>query len=175
MQDRARTQFLSIVVLAVVFAAGGLVGAAVVRTDPTEMAGPVAMPAPDREAAAPVEEPEERRRRYMFEQAGATEEQAAYIRAEIFPWYRNAIDELERDSVVMALDARADSIRDEARAAWRELEAYWDPRRDALQDSARKLIRAVLDPAAQEAYDSIVAERVRRGRERDDDDRGRSP
>jgi hypothetical protein len=177
MEDRTRTQFLSVVVLAVVFAAGGLVGAAVVRSDGSTYPATVAVPAPEREVSAGEAETERepRDRRFMFEQAGATEEQAAYIRREIFPWYRNAIDEIERDSTFLALDARADSVRDEARAAWRELEAYYHPRRDALQDSARKLIREVLDPAAQVAYDSILAERSRHDRDRDDDDRGRRP
>jgi hypothetical protein len=168
MQDRARTQFLSAVVLVVVFAAGGLVGAAVVGSDSPAPEDPVALAESD-EQAAESEADGNRRRQYMFERAGATEEQSEYIRSEIIPWYRGALNALEEDSTVEALDARADSARDAWRSAWRDLEAYYDPRRDALEDSARALIRDVLDPPAQLAYDSIVAQDNRR--ERDDDRR----
>lgn len=172
MENRARTQFLSAVVLVVVFAAGGLVGAAVVGPEREVAEAPVTLPASA--DTAEVAEPREERRQYMFERAGATEEQAEYIRAEIFPWYERAVDELWADSTVQALDDRRDSLRSEYRAANRDIEAYYEPRRDALLDSARARIRAVLDPRAQLAYDSLVASLVAERNRRSRDD-GRHP
>lgn len=177
MESRARTQFLSAVVLVVVFAAGGLVGAALApRTsapaDPAD--GAVSLPDSEAEGAEGSEDSgndrDRRRFQYMFERAGATEDQSEHIRSEILPWFEQALDDLWNDSTVQALDDRADSLRDEQRSARRELESYYEPRREALTDSARALIRAVLDPRAQLAYDSIVADRNRRQR---DDDRRR--
>ncbi|MDT8367944.1 MAG: hypothetical protein RQ745_01965 [Longimicrobiales bacterium] len=169
MEDRARSQFLSIVVLVVVFAAGGLVGAAVTDRDVESAEESTAHPAEESEGEAPGNTEGERRRQYMFERAGATEEQASWIRSEILTWYRAAIKELENDSTIRALDSRADSARDEWRARWRELEMHYRPRREALEDSARTLIREVLDPEVQLRYDSILAEWDRR--ERDSDER----
>lgn len=171
MQDRARTQFVSAVVLVVVFAAGGLVGAAVVGSDASPRnSGPVALTASP-ELAEESGNDGDRRRQFMFERAGATEEQSEHIRSEIIPWYRGALEDLEEDSTFKALDARADSARDTWRAAWRDLEAFYDPRSEALEDSARALIKGVLDEPARLAYDSILAEWDRDRRRRDDDRR----
>ncbi len=176
MADRARTQFLSVVVLVVVFAAGGLVGAAVgrqpaVADGPSD--GPVNLATQDDEAGDAGErdsgDREQRRYQTMYERAGATEEQSERIRSEILPWYSAARDSLWNDPAVQALDVLEDSLRSEHRAARRELLDYYEPREQALTDSARALIRAVLDPPAQLAYDSLVAERNRR--ERDDGNR----
>jgi len=163
-ESRARTQFLSAVVLVVVFAAGGLVGAAVAGPDTASATDPVTMP------AEPTEDREdeggrERNNQYMFERAGATEAQAQQIRSEIFPWYQEELDRLWEDSAVQALDEVRDSLRREYRSADRALENYYDPLREALRDSARVLIRAELDPQAQIAYDSILAARSTRGRD----------
>lgn len=165
MEDRARTQFLSAVVIIVVFAAGGLVGAAVAGPDTAATsADPVAMPSGQVEEAQ-EERSTERNNQFMFERAGATEAQAERIRSEIFPWYQDALDQLWADSAVQALDDVRDSLRREYRSADRALEDYYDPRRNALRDSARLLIRAELDPQAQVAYDSIVAARSNRVRD----------
>jgi len=163
-QDRARTQFLSAVLLVVVFSAGGLVGAAVSGNDRPTTSAPVALPAPEAEGQGEERE-DARRNQYMFERAGATEAQAERIRSEILPWYQQALEDLWADSTVQALDHVRDSLRGEFRAADRAIEDYYDPRREALTDSARALIRAALDPAAQLVYDSLVNERNRRNRD----------
>ena len=170
MADRARTQFLSAVVLVVVFAAGGLVGAAVVRPSTDVATGPVTIPEPAAvEDESSPNEDDGRRYQTMYERAGATEAQSELIRSDIIPWYVDARDELWNSSEVQALDAREDSLRADYRSARRELLNYYEPKEQALTDSARALIRAVLDPPAQAAYDSLVAQRNRR--ERDDDRR----
>lgn len=158
MQDRVRAQFLSAVVLVVVFAAGGLVGAAISGSGSgtDAAAGPVTAPESDQDEDRDDED-RDRRRMRMFEKAGATEEQVAYVDSAIIPWYGNAIEELENDSTVQALYEEYDEARDEMRSKWRRFEDHFDPRRDALRDSARALIRSVLDPPAQLAYDSILA------------------
>jgi len=165
--DRARTQFLSAVLLVVVFATGGLVGAAVAgQGDGVGAASPAPVAMPSSDSERPEEAgSSERNYQYMFERAGATEAQAERIRAEIFPWFQQALDELWADSAVQALDDTRDSLRREYRAADRALEEYYDPRRAAIRDSARALIREVLDPQAQVVYDSLVAERDRSGRD----------
>lgn len=59
-------------------------------------------------------------------------------------------------------DAAIDSILDRRRA---QMEAYWDsvgPRFDAIVDSGRAEIRAVLSDAQREEYDRLRAERRRR-------------
>jgi len=169
--DRIRTQFLSAVVLVVVFAAGGLVGAALTRPGPATDDGPVAMVESSDEER--TDDEDDRRYQTMYERAGATEQQAERIRSEVVPWFMDAREELWNDSTVQALDSREDSLRSEYRSARRDLRAYYEPRERALTDSARVLIRAVLDPQAQLVYDSLVAERNRRVR--DDDDQGRHP
>ncbi|HKK94057.1 MAG TPA: hypothetical protein VJ925_11515 [Longimicrobiales bacterium] len=168
MDHRARVQFLSAVVLVVVFAAGGLVGAAISRPGPGPSDGPVAVPESSDEASTDESTQDDRNVR-MYERAGATEEQARIIQSEIVPWYREAWRAIGNDSTVLALEARRDSLSDEYRAVRREIREYEEPRQRALTDSARALIRALLDPQAQLAYDSILAENDRR--DRDDDGR----
>lgn len=161
---------MSAVVLVVVFAAGGLVGAALTRPAAEPGEGPVAVSGSD--ADADTGDEDEGQYQTMYARAGATEQQARMIRSEIVPWFMQAREELWNDSTVQVLEAREDSLRTEYRAARRELRDYFEPRERALTDSARALIRAVLDPQAQLAYDSLVAESNRRSR---DEDQGRRP
>jgi len=180
MGDQLRTKLVSAVILVIVFAAGGLVGAAVV-TQPAPgsdaEAGTVAAVDADGgegDGSASDEDRGERRRpRTWFEMAGATEEQEEHIRGTILKEHQSRMQALDQDSVVQAFEARLDTIGSNWRSAHRGLEAYYDPKEDSILEMTRAQIRAVLHPEAQVVYDSLwAAERARKERNnRGNDDR----
>lgn len=155
MDTPRRTRLLSIVVLAVVFASGIVVGFAWDRRlDAAEAAAEgqrIAAAADSTESGAGEqrgEEGAERRSRYMWERVDPTDAQRVLI-----------------DSIVQAY--RADS-----RAFHRESREAYDEGMRALVLQTREAIKSVLDPDQAARYDSLATARDDRNR-RDDDDEGR--
>lgn len=153
MDTTRRARLLSIVVLAVVFASGIVVGFAWDRRlDAAEAAAEgerIAAATDSTDAQAGDrggDEGGERRSRYMWERVDPTDAQRVLI-----------------DSIVQAY--RADS-----RAFHRESREAYDEGMRALVLQTREAIKSVLDPDQAARYDSLATARDDRNRREDDED-----
>jgi len=132
MEKTLRTRLVTSMVLAVVFAAGLVVGFAADRSLSAEPA----------EAEVTTDSTAVARRVPFYEQVGPDETQKVLI-----------------DSIVGEYRASMKSLHAEFRAAY-------NPRYQALVDSTRVSIKAVLTPSQANEYDSLVAEYERARAER---------
>lgn len=152
-----RTRFLSIGVLALVFASGALVGIAVDRrvVDETQVA--------TRDGDDVSEQDDDGGdRRMLYEQVdGLRPEQAARIDS-VLDHHRQSTRALSRE-----FREAFQSVRD----LEKEVRSAYDPRWWAIVDSTRTAIRSIFDPAQAAQYDSLVADYDRRRR---DDERSDS-
>jgi len=133
MEKMLRTRLVTVLVLAVVFSAGLVVGFAADRALAAE---PAEAEVPTDSTVAPA------RRVPMYEQVGPNEAQKVLI-----------------DSIVGEYRSSMKLLHAEFRAAY-------NPRYQALVDSTRVSIKAVLTPEQASAYDSLVAAYERERAER---------
>jgi Spy/CpxP family protein refolding chaperone len=136
MERVLRTRLVTSAVLAVVFAAGALLGLAFDRslaTPPTE-----GVAESDRSEGSD----DDGRRRPLYEQVGTSPEQKVLI-----------------DSIV-------GDYRSAMKALHAEFRAEYNPRYEALVAETRIAIKKVLTPEQAEKYDSVVADFERRRSER---------
>ena len=133
MEKMLRTRLVTVLVLAVVFSAGLVVGVAADR----------ALAAEPAEAEVPTDSTVASSRRVpMYEQVGPNEAQKVLI-----------------DSIV-------GEYRSSMKALHAEFRAAYNPRYQALVDSTRVSIKAVLTAEQASAYDSLVADYERERAER---------
>lgn len=138
MEHGARTRLMTALVVAVVFGAGVLVGAAAEGT--IASAAPTEAVTND-DGDTPREE--RRRRTPMYEQVGPSAEQSARI-----------------DSIMVEHRARMDALHTEFRSAY-------DPRYRALVVEAREAIKGVFGDEQADAYQRLLDEWDARRAERD--------
>lgn len=149
MPDTARTRFTSVVVLAVVFVSGLVVGMAVDRRpDPSGSvsdSGTVASSETEGRRAGedgdPRDERSRRERSYLFEQVGLDDDQRQRI-----------------DSIV-------GHYRDEVSRAGREMRRDWDRRYRDMVMATRASIKAVMNAEQAARYDSLLEASDQRRRE----------
>lgn len=155
MADVARTRFATVLILAVLFVSGVLVGMAVDRGMESAEAPSGAAAAPEAEGAEDRgrdddDDDRRRRRRPMYEQVGLNEVQEERI-----------------DSIVR-------HYREEMEVERREARQEWESRWRELVLETREAIKSVMDRDQALRYDSLLAAADQRGRNderRDDEDR----
>jgi Spy/CpxP family protein refolding chaperone len=175
MERSARTRLFTVVVLAVVFGAGIVLGVAIGHRD----AGiKVATAAADSTAHTQNADSAGRRHRQpMYMQVNPTPEQKAKLDS-ILKVYRDSMQVLthqfhqDYDPHYDSLQASMDSLRT-------TYHKKYDPRMQAIFAEARAAIRAVLTPEQETKYDSILAKahhddslRIQADRNRRRGDRG---
>jgi Spy/CpxP family protein refolding chaperone len=153
MERSARTQLFTVVVLAVVFGAGIVLGIAIGHRG---AGARVATASTDSSVARQnVDSAGRRHRTPFYMQVDPTPEQKVKLDS-ILKVYRDSMEVLTRQSHV-EYDPHFDSLRvriDSLRAAYHR---KYDPRQQALFAKARAAIRAVLTPEQVTKYDSILA------------------
>lgn len=172
MERSARTRLFTVVVLAVVFGAGIVLGMAIGHRG---AGARVATASTDSSAARQSADSAGRRHRTPFYmQVDPTPEQKVKLDS-ILKVYRDSMEVLTRQSH-QEYDPHFDSLRvriDSLRAAYHR---KYDPRQQALFAKAKAAIRAVLTPEQEAKYDSILAKadsaRAQADRNRRRGDRG---
>ena len=165
MANGSRVRLLSMVVLALVFVSGVVVGVAL---DRRALASAAATEATDQVADAdtPNDENEsgddEERRVPMYERVGLTDEQSARIDS-IVGHHRQAMRDLENE-----FEDEYQAMRD----LQREYRNAYNPRYWAIVDATRSAIRSVLDADQAARYDSLLNAFDRRRRPERSDSSG---
>lgn len=146
MPGNARTRLLSMVVLALVFASGLVVGVALDRRALASAAASEAAETPSVTEATSEGESADERRVPMYERVGLRDDQEERI-----------------DSIVRhhraAMRALEDEFEDEYQAMrdlQRQYRDAYSPRYWAIVDSTRAAIRSVLDADQAQRYDSLL-------------------
>lgn len=163
MAGSSRTRFLSMAVLALVFASGLVVGVALDRRALASAAAVEAADEGSESEAGDEARDEEERRVPMYERVGLRADQEVRIDS-IVGHHRSAMRALE------------DEFEDEyeaMRQLQREYREAYNPRYWAIVDSTRAAIRSVLDADQAQRYDSLLDAWDRRRRSERSDSSGR--